>query len=137
MTPLTALSPMTDADGMVLSFVERGWQAAREWSLDAQHRGITVVHLIKGRLSPAVQAMIAPRPHIRIMSVPRPLFWVAAFAHLFAGRLRGRLRAVLVDNDRSCHRLRAWTQGMGVTLLTVRVGAAGYELWNDAGRAHL
>lgn len=128
---------MADSRVLVLSLVERGWQAAREWSLDTQQRGITVVHLIKGRLSPSVQAMIVPHPTIRIVSIPRSLFWVGVCSYLLAGWLRGRLRVVLVDNDRSCHRLKGWARRARITLLRVQVGAAGYELWSDAGRADL
>ena len=102
---------------LVCSLVERGWQAAREYSLDPQHSDVDVLHLVKGRLDRSVRAIIAPRPNIRLLSVPKRWFWPASWSILAWSALTGRLRAVLVDNDRSHRRLRAALRVAGVSLL--------------------
>ena len=113
----------------VLSLVERGWQAARECSLDLERRGIEVLHLIKGRVDPDVLALITPVPNSRLMSIPRTLFWCVAWSCWLWLLLRGRLRIVLVDNQRSLERLYWWAQFTHVQLMMVRPGNAGYEVW--------
>lgn len=114
---------------IVLSLVERGWQAARECSLDLHRRGVCVIHLIKGTLDHAVHALIAPQPHIRLMSVARSWFWPMAWLLCTALTLSGQLRAVLVDNERSFRRLRGWTRLAGINVIMVRNGREGYEVW--------
>ncbi len=101
----------------VLSLVERGWQAARERSLDVQRQGGRVVHLVKGRLEPAVHAMIAPQPRVRIVSVRPTLFWPLAFAWCMGWLVTARLRAVWVDNERSFRRVRRWVGDSRVSLV--------------------
>ena len=113
---------------VVLSLVERGWQAARECSLDLQRQGGCVVHLVKGRLEPAVHAMIAPQPRVRVVSVRRTLFWPAAWAWCMGWLVTARLRMVLVDNERSFRRVRRWVGGSRVSLVRARQGGQGYEL---------
>lgn len=130
---------------IVLSLVERGWQAARECSLDVEGAGVTVIHIVKGRLSRSIRAMFAPRPHIRIISMPRNLFWLVTGLLFIGVSLAGRLRVVLVDNDRSYRRLGGWVRFLGfqqgldvwipVNLLMVQEGPEGYELW--AGREQI
>lgn len=120
---------MREAGPVVLSLVERGWQAARECSLDVERRGITVIHLIKGSLSGAVRRLIAPRPNIRTLSVPRPLFWVGVGLGIVVCWATGRLRSVLVDNDRSAQRLHRWTRWTGAQVVKAQPGPDGYELW--------
>ena len=119
---------MADGRIVVLSLVERGWQAARELSLDVQPHGVRVIHLIKGRLSHAVYQLITQKPHVRILSVPRPFFWPMLGLVTIGLLLIGRLRAVLVDNERSFRRLRGWTSWASLTVTMVQQGARGYEL---------
>ena len=102
---------------VVLSLVERGWQAAREHSLDVQREGGRVIHLVKGRLEPAVHAMIAPQPRIRVVSVRRALFWPVAWAWCLGWLATARLQAVWVDNERSLRRVRRWVGGSRVRLV--------------------
>lgn len=113
---------------VVLSLVERGWQAARECSLELQQQGMCVIHLVKGRLSGAVHAMIAPKPHIHVVSMSRNLFWPAAWALCGWLSLTGRLRSVMVDNERSMRRVRRWVRRPRVNPVLVREGRDGYEL---------
>jgi len=94
----------------VLSLVERGWQAARTLSLEVQSDRIRVVHVIKGWLSREVRAMIHPTPAIRILAIPRAWFWVGAMVSVAALMCRGRLRTIVVDNERSFRRVRRWTR---------------------------
>ena len=115
---------------VVLSLVERGWRAARECSLDAQRQGMCTVHLVKGRLSRSVHAMIAPTPHIHVVSVSRKVFWPSAWALYGWLALTGRLRSVLVDNTRSMRRARRWVRGSRITPVLVRERRDGYELWD-------
>ncbi|MBI2104137.1 MAG: hypothetical protein HYT90_00950 [Candidatus Omnitrophica bacterium] len=121
-------SPGTGPGTIVLSLVERGWQAAREYSLDVQREGGGVVHLVKGALSPAVHAMIAPQPRVRVVSVRRALFWPLAWAWCAGLLAAARLRGVLVDNERSLRRVRRWVGGPRVRLVRVGPGGRGYEL---------
>jgi hypothetical protein len=102
---------------IILSLVERGWQAARACSLDPKFGRLEFLHVVKGRLDPEVEAMIAPRPNVRIASVPSRLFWPRIWILYHWLRCAGRLRALLVDNDRSVRRLRGWMRGVPVHLV--------------------
>ena len=104
------------------SLVERGWQAAREYSLDAQRSEVEFLHVVRGRLDRSVRALIAPRPNIRLLSVSKRWFWSAAWMILAWAVLTGRLRTVLVDNDRSFRRLEAGTRLAGVSLMKLPPG---------------
>ena len=95
---------------VVLSFVERGWQAAREQSLMLQQDGISVVHLIKGRVSSEVLALVRPSPTMRLVSVRPWWFWPWAFGWVLWARWRGVLQGVLVDNERTQQRVTSWLQ---------------------------
>ena len=116
---------------IMLSLVERGWQAARECSLDVQQQGISVVHLIKGYVAPEVRALITPYSHIQVVSVPRELFWPFAWLYCAGLMLTGRLRCILVDRERSLGRVRNWLWRSGVSLVMVQEGRHGYELCRD------
>ena len=113
---------------MIVSLVERGWHAARVCSLDAQRQGVCVIHLIKGTVSADVLALVAPRPHIHLISVARMWFWPAAWLLVSGLYASGRLRAVLVDNDRSLARAAGWLRGTRVLLTTVQDAPEGYAL---------
>ncbi len=125
---------MSERRTIVLSLIERGWQAARECSLDTRQQGIDFVHLIKGRLNRAIRALIAPRPNVQIVIIPRSLFWPWAWALLIGSSVGGRLRSVLVDNERSYRRLHGWSRMACVNLIIVRQGSGGYELWSGPQR---
>jgi len=116
---------------LVVSLVERGWQAARACSLDHELQQIQWVHIVKGRLDRSVKTLIAPRPNVRIISVPRPLFWPWTWIVAMAAVLSGRLLALLVDNDRSLRRFGGWGRIAGVRVAKVLPGPAGYEVWAD------
>lgn len=120
--------------GEALSLVERGWRGARECSLLLNARHVRVTHLIKGSLTGEVRHMIAPYPFISIHDVPRKLFPIWAWAVLLTQTLRGRLRWVLLDNERTLGRISAWCRWCRVTLVWVREYENHYELWVD-GRA--
>ena len=109
---------------LVCSLVERGWQAAREYSLDAQRGEVEFLHIVRGRLDRSVRALVAPRPNIRLLSIPKRWFWSAAWSILAWGALTGRLRTVLVDNDRSFRRLRTMRRVAGVSLINLHPGAS-------------
>ena len=93
---------------LIISLVERGWQAAREHSLEVKHHEVMVIHLIKGRLSRDIRGLIAPYPGIRLISLPRAIFWPAAWSLIAWAPVVGRLQAVLVDNERSDRRVHRW-----------------------------
>ncbi len=107
---------------LVCSLVERGWQAAREYSLDAQRSEVAFLHLVKGRLDRSVRLLIAPRPNIRLLSVSTRWFWPVVWSVLAGTALTGRLHAVLVDNDRSFRRLRTMLRIAGVSLVKLEPG---------------
>ncbi len=135
---------MSEEDAIVLSLVERGWSAARECSLDIQGRGVYVIHIVKGRLSRAVHALIARKSNIHIISVPRTLFWPATWALFVGVCLTSRLRAMLVDNDRSYRRVGRWLHVVcprrgsrghrRVSLAVAKEDPGGYEVWIDNER---
>ncbi len=113
---------------LVISLVERGWQAARECSLDLEPSGLVVVHLVKGRLTRSVRAMVAPKAHIHLMDLPRNLFWLVAWPACIGMQVLGMLRIILVDNDRAYQRLERWASRVQVQLVLVRPVREGYEL---------
>ena len=104
---------------VVLSLVERGWQAAREQSLTLQQEEVAVVHLIKGTVSSEVLALVIPYPAIRLVSVPRSWFWPQVLGWVMWGRWRGSLRGVLVDNARTERRTARWLQGTAIPVTRV------------------
>jgi hypothetical protein len=112
----------------VLCAVERGWRAAREISLALAGQGVGVTHLIKGRLPAGVRSIIAPQPGARLVDLPRWRFWPALWAAVILARASGRLRWVLVDNDRTQARLQGWCRCLGVRVGRVRELEQGYEV---------
>ena len=118
----------------ILSFVERGWRAARECSLESEGEEVRFSHLIKGRLGQAVLAIIPSRPHSEIVSIPRQLFWPAAWARAVGALLSRRLGAVMVDNERSYRRVKRWPGFAQVPVVMVQEGLEGYELWRGSQR---
>jgi len=125
---------MSEPRVVVLSLIERGWQAARELSLGLRQEGVCVVHVIKGRLDRSVKALITPVPNVRLISVHRQLFWPLIGLLAAGWWLRGTLRSLLVDNDRSYNRLRGWARLLRLDLTVVRAGTHGYELWVGSDR---
>ncbi len=93
----------------VLSLVERGWQAARQCSLEAADQGAGTLHLIKGRLPSDVRALIPAHERIILDDCPKQLFWPLVYAYSLGGIFGGHLRAILVDNERSLGRMETWT----------------------------
>lgn len=96
---------------LIISLVERGWQMARERSLELREQGVDVRHLIKGRVPPEVLSLVTPHPTIRLMSVPRPWFWPWVFVQVMWARGRRVLQEIWVDNDRTQQRLSRWVRG--------------------------
>lgn len=113
---------------LVLSLVEDGWRGARQCSLDLKGHGVEVLHLMKGRLDPHVQALLQPFPHIRIMSAPRWRFRLQAWVMLAILTLRGRLRWVLVDHRRTLKEIAWWCRLWRVTPVLIRQTEEGYQL---------
>ena len=114
--------------GSVLSLVERGWAGARQCSMDLSGRGISVHHLIKGHLGRGVRAMIAPVPHVRLTSVPRPLFRFVLWWAVVTETLTGRLRWLIVDHERALGEVQWWCRLFGLTPLFIRDFDDRYEL---------
>lgn len=116
---------------VILSLVERGYQAARTCSIDLQSEGLSVIHLIKGGLSSEIRALIVPYPHIRMVAVGRHSFRLFLWSILLGLLLTRRLRTIWVDNERSDKQLHRWLQGM-VDVLRIQQGTDGYELWRGS-----
>ena len=117
----------------VLSLVERGWSGARTCSLRLNVIAIPVTHLIKGWLNAEHRAMIEPRPYIRILSVPRPMFRIGMWLALAGSTLTGRLRWVLVDQERTHHEVGWWCRCFRLTPILISETDDGYVL--DVGGA--
>ena len=113
---------------IILSLVERGWRAARECSLDLQQRGGGVTHLVKGRLNQGVRSMIAPKPNINIIDVPRSLFPLQLWLTLLFQSMTGRLQWILIDNGRTAQQLAWWCARFHLVPVVVREVKSGYEL---------
>jgi len=101
---------------VVLSLVERGWQAAREYSLKADRSGVRVLHVVKGRVARPVRRLMASSAPLHLLSVARVAFWPVAWSLSVWFSLCGTLQAVLVDNERSFHRVRRWFPGAAVPI---------------------
>ncbi len=115
----------------VLSLVERGWRGARTCSLLLSHQAIPVTHLIKGAVSPEVLAMIEPHPALSMLSVRRGLFRLTAWGLLVVKTFTGRLRWLLIDQERTLKELAWWCRVWGLTPVLIRETAEGYDCWVD------
>lgn len=119
---------MAAADASVsIVLVEREWQAMREWSMRLEPPAFTL-HLVKGWVSPQVLRLMPRWPNSRVMSVPRAWFWPVCAAAIAWCHAWGTLRCIVVDNERSYARLRRRAERLGVSLMRIQPGAAGYEL---------
>ena len=96
--------------------------------------GIPVTHLIKGYLRPDLRAMIRPAPHIRLVSVPRPLFRLWLWSLLLWQTLTGQLRWLLIDHERTLGEVSWWCRLWGVSPLVIQQDADGYALWLNGRR---
>ncbi len=101
-------NPTSKTPGFILSLVERGWQAARLLSLDYAEQGTGTLHIVKGRVPGEVRAIVRPVPGIRLAALPKTLFWPVLWLICAGTQLTGRLRGVIVDNERSEKRVRSW-----------------------------
>ena len=105
----------------VLSLIERGWQSAR--TAELEQAPFSVVHLVKGRLSPSLRRLIGLSHPVRIVSSPRALFWPCAWVWLLGLRITGCLRAVWVDNAKSYRYVNGWGRRLGINVVLLS-GAA-------------
>lgn len=112
----------------MLSLVERGWQGARQCSLALEARHVPVTHVVKGRLSADVRAMIEPHPHIRVVSAPRAAFRLWIWPVVIWRTLQGRLRWILMDHERSHRELSWWCRRFGIILVMIQEHDGGYDL---------
>lgn len=124
---------MVERPWFILSLVERGWQAARELSLDVQARPLCFVHVIKGDHGHRARALVAERPNTRLVSLPYPLFWPGTLSLMVGFALTRRLRGILVDNERSVRRMGRIARFTRVPITLVRQAQEGYELRQGSG----
>ncbi len=111
----------------MLSLVERGWQAARQLSLEYAERGTGTLHIVKGRVPNEVREIVRPVPGVRLAGLPKELFWPALWFMCAGLQVTGRLQGVIVDNERSEKRVRSWLRP-GIPV----VRAEPRESWYDA-----
>ena len=90
-----------------VSMVEKGWGGARRVSIELTRQGMTVHHLVRGRLPKDLIAAITPYAGMRITGVSTRWFRPIVWALLVWRRLTGRAPLVLVDNERAA----AWVKG--------------------------
>jgi len=112
----------------VVSLVERGWWGARRCSLVLAERGTPVTHLIRGWVDRSTLALIRPVPLVRLRRIPRQLFVLAAPLLLAWHRVAHRARWVLIDHERTLHRLSPWCRRLGLTPIALLETLQGYEL---------
>ncbi len=115
---------------VVLSLVERGWRAARECSLELARQGITVDHLVKGRLKGARCLVELPQA-MALIDVPRQFFPVAVWAELLRQLFVRQVKWVLCDNERTLKRITPWCLWVGAAPVLVQESEAGYQLILD------
>jgi hypothetical protein len=114
-----------------VSLVERGWQAARDCSLQLEGRDVTITHVMKGMVPRDVLALVEPRPWIRVAPVSRlafrPLMWVI----VLVGGITRQVRWVLCDNERTWRELRPWCRRLGVACVEVHLEPLPFTLRID------
>lgn len=111
-----------------LSLVERGWRGARESARQLVRRGDRVRHVIRGTLSRDVRALIEDSPRERVVDAPPWRFRLQAWAQLVGATARGRLRWVLVDNERTQRQVRWWCRAFRIRLVRVQEAGGEYAL---------
>ena len=118
---------------MVISLVERGWQAARLCSLALADKDIAVTHYVKGTVPDDVHALVPSTSLLRLCGVPKTFFWPCVLARCTWLKITRRLHGVLVDNERSFNQLDRWIKpaheaNAGPWLYHVQMGESGCEL---------
>ncbi len=116
---------------IILSLVERGWQATRACSLDLAEHRLYVLHVVKGYVGRSVRMLVASHSFIRLVSVPRWLFWPCVWLSVTAGGVSGHLGAVIVDNERSFKRMKRWEAWFRLSVVRVQQGKECYQIWKD------
>ena len=86
---------------IVLSFVEKGWAAARWLSIGLAKEGYQVKHLVRGKISRDVLLAITPHRNIRITSTSTRFFRSAAWATLMLSTLTKKPAIILSDNEKT------------------------------------
>ncbi len=112
--------------------VEQGWQGARECSLRLHAKGWTVTYVIKGWLRAPLRELITLSDSMRLVTLPRPLFWAGVWVMLVCEWVRGRCRVLVVDRDRTRQASERWCRWAGIETVVLRETARGVELY----RAH-
>ena len=106
----------------IISLVERGWQSARVLSIAlVTQTECHVTHYLKGRVAPEALAMITPYQRMRIHSIPRWAFRLAAGGVLLGGALRGTLRLVVVDHVRTRQQVRWFLRWWGIPVIEAEI----------------
>ena len=121
----------------VLSLVENGWRGARQCSLWLSSKGIPVTHLIKGRLSADIRALIRPYPNIYLKDTDRWIFRPLLALHLVGMTLFGGVHAVLVDQPRTLRQVRRWCRRWGIPIFLIEELPGSYQLWREDQRVSL
>ena len=103
---------------VILSYVERGWTAARSRAL-ALPQEVSVIHIVKGRLDPSVRALVSSTHPAHLICAPRLMFWPVVWVSMAGGWMTGRLREVWVDNRKSQRRFASIEKLCGVTVRLV------------------
>ena len=85
----------------VLSLVEKGWAAARWFSLELAQRGTPVRHLAKGTIPRPTREVLTPAPGVTLHGAPQRLYRAAAWAHLWKAQLTGKVTVVITDNTKT------------------------------------
>ncbi len=84
-----------------ISFVEKGWAGARQFTIPLAQQGMRIEHVVKGKVADAVLAIITPYPGMRISSVSRRWYRFATWIMLLLAVPDRQLDMVIVDNERS------------------------------------
>lgn len=119
---------------LAISLVERGWQAARTWSLAPEAAGWRVIHICRGWLTRDVRAVIGAAPGRQLWGAPQRCYRWLAWGAIGWYALRRCLGLVVVDNPRTFSRLQRGLRLLGVRLIHIDMDETGYGCWADAAR---
>ncbi len=104
----------------VISFVEKGWAGARQFSITLVRQGMTVEHVVKGKAADDVVAMVTPYPGMRISSVSRRWYRFVTWVILLFAVPRRHLEVVIVDNARTAQWVSAWFPALRKKLVLIQ-----------------
>ena len=103
----------------VLSLVEKGWAGARQLSIHLARAEGEVEHLVRGRISRDVLAVMTPHPGMRIRGIPRQWYKVIVWIRLFVAQRLRQPSLILIDNERTAQWIDRWFPSLRKSVVLV------------------